>query len=407
MHRIVIFGTGKSAEKVCKSIKNTTVEIVNFVDNNYNKHGKMFNDREIISPNDLVDLQYDYIVIAIIKYTSVIRQLLNIGVSADKIIPYFDIDIIDKEITSEIIDVHKLLKDYYDLKLQRLTIEMNNKPYEILTDDKRYIPEVKDINDTIDELINSNMSISRFGDGEIKLIAGKDIGFQKANSDLSRRLKEVLYNEINNHIVGILNVFGSLSTYTEDLQTYFRSYLYEYDREFQYGLLNQNKVYYDAFITRPYISYRDKSHARKVFDKFKKIWDDKEILIVEGDRSRLGRGNDLFDNVKDCKRIICPNENAFEQYDKIFESIVKQDKKYLILLALGPTATILAYDLAKAGYRAIDIGHIDIEYEWYQMGAEEKVPIKHKYTNEAYGGNSLFEVEDEEYDKQIIEVING
>lgn len=31
----------------------------------------------------------------------------------------------------------------------------------------------------------------------------------------------------------------------------------------------------------------------------------------------------------------------------------------LILIALGMTATVLAYDLSKAGFWAIDIGHID------------------------------------------------
>ena len=50
-------------------------------------------------------------------------------------------------------------------------------------------------------------------------------------------------------------------------------------------------------------------------------------------------------------------------------------KNKLILIALGPTATILAYDLYKLGYRAIDIGHIDIEYEWFLRKANTKIPI--------------------------------
>jgi len=30
---------------------------------------------------------------------------------------------------------------------------------------------------------------------------------------------------------------------------------------------------------------------------------------------------------------------------------------------LGPTTTVLAYDLYKNGYQAIDIGHVDLEHE--------------------------------------------
>ncbi len=406
-YKLVVFGTGKSAEKVIKSLNTNATEIVAYVDNNFNKHGQEYKGKLIYPPDELESLVFDYIVIAIIKYASVKKQLTELGISEDKLLPYFDMDIIDKEYSLEIFNPVKLIRDNYDLKLFNLTVELSNKPYELMDDETRYILKVKSITETIDKLITSDVSISRFGDGEMKLIAGQDIGFQKSSPELVKRLKEVLWDNQDNHIVGILNVFGSLACYTEELQNYFRTYLYEYNREFQYGLLNKDKTYYDAFITRPYISYIDKSHAGKIFTDFKAIWEGKKILVVEGDRSRLGCGNNLFDNAVECKRIICPNENAFECYEEILESITKQSKEYIILLALGPTATVLAYDLAKKGYRAIDIGHIDIEYEWYLMGATKKVVVKNKYTNEAYGGNGYTDCVDEKYEKEIIEKIEG
>ena len=80
-------------------------------------------------------------------------------------------------------------------------------------------------------------------------------------------------------------------------------------------------------------------------------------------------------------------------------------KDTLILAALGPTATILAYDLCEKGYQAIDIGHLDIEYEWYLMGATEKVDIAYKSVNEVTGLINK-NIEDEnlkkEYESQII-----
>lgn len=77
----------------------------------------------------------------------------------------------------------------------------------------------------------------------------------------------------------------------------------------------------------------------------------------------------------------------------------------LILIALGMTATILAYDLAKAGLWAIDIGHIDVEYEWFIRGATEKVALNGKFVNEAPGGRDVAEVKDSLYESQIIESI--
>ena len=78
--------------------------------------------------------------------------------------------------------------------------------------------------------------------------------------------------------------------------------------------------------------------------------------------SRLGVGNDLLDNAKSIKRILGPSRQAFSKYDEILDEAKKLDKDVLILLALGPAATCLAYDLHKLGYQAVDIGHVDVEY---------------------------------------------
>lgn len=34
-------------------------------------------------------------------------------------------------------------------------------------------------------------------------------------------------------------------------------------------------------------------------------------------------------------------------------------------ILLDPTATVLAYDLAVQGFQAVDINHVDVEYEWF------------------------------------------
>ena len=70
-----------------------------------------------------------------------------------------------------------------------------------------------------------------------------------------------------------------------------------------------------------------------------------------------------------------PQENAFDRYDIILSCIKQYYQGELIILALGMTATVLAYDLAKEKMRALDLGHIDVEYEWYRMGATHKLPI--------------------------------
>ena len=148
--------------------------------------------------------------------------------------------------------------------------------------------------------------------------------------------------------------------------------------------------------------YRDKSIAKLCFNLWKDIWKERDMLIVEGAKTRLGVGNDLFSNVRSIKRILAPNTNAFSVIDKLFTEVKKYSKDHLVLLALGPTATVLAYRLAVEGYWAIDIGHIDIEYEWYLRGATDKIAIPNKYVIEAKNGKSVSEIEDPIYYGQIV-----
>jgi hypothetical protein len=44
---------------------------------------------------------------------------------------------------------------------------------------------------------------------------------------------------------------------------------------------------------------------------------------------------------------------------------------------------VLAYDLAKDGFQALDIGQIDNEYEWYIKKATTKISIRGKMVAEA------------------------
>lgn len=117
---------------------------------------------------------------------------------------------------------------------------------------------------------------------------------------------------------------------------------------------------------------KDKSKVLNYAIKLKQIWELKELLIIEGEKTRLGVGNDLFNNSKSIKRRFCPAENVFNLYDKIIGQAKKFNKSNLILLALGPTSTVLTYDLYKLGYQSIDVCHIDIEYEWFLRKAKIK-----------------------------------
>ena len=261
--------------------------------------------------------------------------------------------------------------------------------------------------ETVRELASTNKSISRFGDGEFDMIYGIGMNYQKYNPKLAKRLEEIVQADEENLMIGLPNVFNPeyVKLYTGFATEFWPKWTNDYKFKIL-RLVDRNKKYYSTQITRFYLDYADKSNVPEYVEELKKIWDGKDVVIIEGEMSRLGVGNDLFDNMKTIERVICPSENAFEIYDQILERVLKLPKNKLILLALGPTATVLAYDMYKAGFRTIDIGHVDIEYEWFLRKATKKIKIENKYVTEVKEGRvDIEDVNDLKYQHEIIEKI--
>jgi glycosyltransferase family protein len=262
-------------------------------------------------------------------------------------------------------------------------------------------PHIMSKEETIKKIIDDRASVSRFGDGELDIILGKDLVFQPYHQELALKLKEILQFEGENFLVCLPDVFDSLEHYIPSSKDYWMFNMRRYRRKWYRNIL-KGKIYYNSFITRFYIIFKNKVHCDEIIRLLKLIWENRDIVFIEGEKSYLGVDNDLFDNAKSIRRILCPSVNAYKIYDRIIDEALKMDKDILFLIALGPTATVIAFDLYHLGYQAIDIGHIDIEYEWYLMKAREKTAIPNKYTHEVENGREVGVLKNVKYNDQII-----
>jgi len=261
--------------------------------------------------------------------------------------------------------------------------------------------EVQTIDETLDYILEHQSSIARFGDGEAAIMLGQSINYQKYDPNLAEELKFIFNQESNpTLVIGLQEGLKNRFSFVPDALAFWRQYLEDYE-EF-YLEYCKNPWYGSTFISRPYIDFLDKSKAKSQFEKLKKLWEGRDILIVEGYTSRSGVGNDLFDGAKSIKRIICPSRHAYDKKNEIMEEILNHADGRLVLLMLGPTAKVLAYQLATKGMQAIDIGHVDSEYEWMQMGAENKVLLHNKHTAEFNLDTEIELADDEAYLSQIV-----
>lgn len=271
---------------------------------------------------------------------------------------------------------------------------------------RKYRIKIRNTKETLEVLINRKKSISRFGDGEFNLIFGNSLKFQDYEERLGQRLKEILKaeSEEGNCGIAIPYVYAGFEDITKESKQFWVQYFRMYRRKI-YSLLNPKYEYLDAQITRIYVNRKNKEDSRTYFALWRKLWEGQEVLLVEGELSRFGVGNDLFDNVGSLERILCPAKNAFDHYEEIEECVRKRAAGKLVLLVLGPTATVLAYDLAKAGFWVIDAGNLDMEYEWSRCRSDRQTAVAGKYTLEAADGTKVAAIEDGNYWQQVVEMV--
>lgn len=259
--------------------------------------------------------------------------------------------------------------------------------------DKLWYPQIMSIEDTIEDIVTNHKSIARFGDGEFGIMCGvQRWRFQKNDEVLANRLKEVLHSKRGDVLIGLIDFYGDFGSWTDSAANGARLYLTPEVRKQHYALLERDRLYANTSISR--------NESWEQVRNQKRIWDGRDCVFIEGYQTRMGVGNDLFDNAKSIVRILCPAESAFDRYEEIYNEAIKQPKDRLMLIALGPTASVLAYDLATQGYQAVDIGHADISYEWLIKGKRARIP--NKYTNEEPGGFIVEEIHDTEYEAQVI-----
>lgn len=225
-------------------------------------------------------------------------------------------------------------------------------------------------------------------------MCGEDLNFQKYDADLARKLEQAITSTNPKVLVCIPDCFTRESR--KNLcgidQRFWQVHMMK-NRYRWIKRLKRGRLYGNALLSRIYSINWDKTKAERDYHRLEKIWNGKDIVIMEGAFSRLGVGNDCFASARSIRRIIAPAANSFSRYVELLDAAKSIEGKPLFILALGPTATAMVPELADSGCQAVDLGHLDIEYEWMRREVKEKVPVRGKYSNEAYlSGKSKSEI---------------
>ena len=231
------------------------------------------------------------------------------------------------------------------------------------------MPTILDFEETARALTTTNVSIARFGDGEFSLMQGRGIPFQRADVRLAARLSELLAKPPPNCLVGVPRI-----CWFEDRR------FGDYDNFWWLRYMKTNGVWLEARMDAAasycdsYISLFGRATVPEydvggMFDRLRQIWAEKNVLVVCGKGIFDGFDHDIFDNAKSVEFIYGPKRDAFSDYDALLAQVKATAKGRLVMIVLGPTATVMAADLAAAGIRALDLGHLAKAYNAFRSGA--------------------------------------
>jgi hypothetical protein len=174
------------------------------------------------------------------------------------------------------------------------------------------------------------------------LVFGASIYYQERSLPLQAELKRILRSTRDDCLIGIPDVFGNNDRMRPMARDYWEGELRPFRHNY-HRALDLKKTYYDSFASRIYKDLEDKAPARRRFEQWQRVWEGKDLVIIEGALSRLGVGNDLFSNARRVRRILGPAENAYSQYNELLAAALACESSALFILALGPTATVLSY----------------------------------------------------------------
>ena len=209
--------------------------------------------------------------------------------------------------------------------------------------------------ETLDILKNSNKSLIRFSDGEIQLMLGLNIGYQKYSSQLKKDLIEILKDNDKRLLIGLhgfvnktdnyINLVGGRSGAVKNIKI-----LLPY-------FINKNIIYGD---TLTFYTYTKENDYHKVLD----LIEGKDVLLITNKQlsDEILKKN-IFSSVNSINCFCVPSQNSYEFLINNLNNILFELNNYSnvsnirILLGGGPGSKIIGYKLMKKGYICYDVGN--------------------------------------------------
>ena len=217
--------------------------------------------------------------------------------------------------------------------------------------------KIADEYETVRAIIRHRASIARYGDGELRLCLGRHQMSQRWTPEIGRRLREILIEENPLLLVGIPRIDGRTDWPRPEKGVYWARWNTKPIRQ----LYNPARDYFSAFITRP--DSGTGLYQPEYWDLIRQIWAGRRVTLLKGEGTGFDKQPSLFELADGPPTVILgPATQAFQKHDRLLSRMLREPVDNVLVISLGPTATVLAADLAREGRQALDLGHLGMFY---------------------------------------------
>ena len=234
-------------------------------------------------------------------------------------------------------------------------------------------PTVRNIRQTLDTLLeNEDVSLARFGDGEMTLMNGGCCYYQRPSFGACRRLSEALFRKSPKCLIGLNRAHYYYTAVTlPRLEKWYSEVGFGVSVRRHVHLLHKrddapNSVFMAAEVTCARHTYRmGRPFFTEFFARWERVFEGKDVILVTG-RGDLPKG--VFCKAKSLRILPVHPRDAMDAYHVPRQQLLDAncDGRAVVALCCGPLASCLACDLSDK-MRCLDIGHLPDDYDSFKF----------------------------------------
>ena len=213
-------------------------------------------------------------------------------------------------------------------------------------------------------LFHPQTSFIRFGDFDLKLVMGQSTANQNVSLELQQALLNILKDNDPNIAIGLPDIFGGYPAVRSSVTKIWDTW--PHFRQWLLSNIDLNRRYFQTWISQLYIVRQDDNcfNTTLIYETLRDIWKGKSIMIVRGDNKQKYK-RDIFDTALSRTILYAPRYQAWTSYRALKEKIFQEHEVDIYIFTCGVVGKILTYDLSKSGRRALDLGHLPKDYDYY------------------------------------------